>query len=75
MVSPAADKSHEVQFLDLLKREIPEAEQSVWLEGVHLESAGGHIRIIAPSEPQLEVLRSRWETSMRSILEAILPGN
>ncbi len=74
MVSPAADKSHEVQFLDLLKREIPEVEQSVWLEGVHLESTGGHVRVIAPSEPQLEVLRSRWETSMRSILEEILPG-
>lgn len=73
MVSPAADKSYEVQFLAQLKRVIPEAEQSVWLEGVQLELEEGRVCVVAPSEPQLEVLRSRWETPMRSILEQILP--
>ena len=73
MVSPAADKSYEVQFLELLKREIPEAEQSIWLEGLHLEMGDGRVCVIVPSEPQLEVLCSRWETPMRSILQQILP--
>ncbi len=73
MVSPATNKSYEDQFLALLKQEIPEAEQSVWLDGVHLKHGDGFISVVAPSEPQMEVLRSRWEASMRSILQQILP--
>lgn len=75
MVSPAADKSYEVQFLELLKLEIPQAEQSVWLDGVHLEVTDGLARVIVPSAPQMEVLRSRWERPIREILRQILPGN
>ena len=71
MVSPAANKPYEAEFLEQLKQEIPKAERAIWLDGVHLTIAEDGALVSAPSEPQLEVLRSRWETPILNIVRGI----
>jgi len=74
MVVPAANKPYEVEFLELLEQELPKEEKSIWLDGVRLEISAERAAVIAPTMPQLEVLRSRWEQPIREIISRLVDG-
>ena len=73
MNTSAADRSHEEQFLTVLRREIPQNERSIWLDGIEFHISEDAVQITAPSKPQIQVIETRWSEIVRKAAIEIHP--